>query len=89
MYVKNNDINIEVAEAEGIQYTIVFIGVKKGENESLVIETIHGQIGGFKVTTDYVFVRARISSTKLQENPFEEGDFEMASTQPVSYTEFD
>jgi hypothetical protein len=89
LYVKNNEINIEIAEAEGIKYTIEFIGVKKGENESQVIETIHGSVGSFKVTADYVFVRARISSTKLKSNPFEEGDFEMAWTQPISYTEFD
>ena len=89
LYVKNNEINIEIAEAEGIKYTIEFIGVKKGENESQVIETIRGSVGSFKVTADYVFVRARISSTKLKSNPFEEGDFEMAWTQPISYTEFD
>jgi len=85
MRVKSNEITIEVAEEHGINYTIEFIGVKKGENESQVIETIQGSTGNFKVTADYLFVRARITSTKLKSNPFEEGDFEMAWTQPVSF----
>lgn len=85
MRVKSNEITIEVAEEQGINYTIEFIGVKKGENESQVFETIQGSTGNFKVTADYLFVRARITSTKLKSNPFEEGDFEMAWTQPVSF----
>jgi len=83
----NNQISIEVAEEEGINYTIEFIGVKKGENGSGVIETIHGTKGNFSATADYLFVRARVTSTKLQSNPFEEDDFEMAWSQPVMLKE--
>ncbi len=88
LVVKNNEIKIEVAKEEQAEYTIEFIGVKNGESESRVIETIHGSEGGFNVTADYVFVRARITSTKLKPNPFQEGDFEMAWTQPVSFIKY-
>lgn len=83
--VRNNQLTLEVAAAEGVQYTIEFIGVKQGESESRVIETIHDTQGSFRLTNDYVFVRARITSSQIQSNPFEEGDFEMAWTQPVSF----
>lgn len=83
--VRNNQLTLEVAAAVGVQYTIEFIGVKQGESESRVIETIHDTQGSFRLTNDYVFVRARITSSQIQSNPFEEGDFEMAWTQPVSF----
>lgn len=83
--VRSNQLTLEVAAAEGVQYTIEFIGVKQGESESRVIETIHDTQGSFRLTNDYVFVRARITSSQIQSNPFEEGDFEMAWTQPVSF----
>jgi hypothetical protein len=83
--VKDNEIKIEIAKEEQAEYTIEFIGVKNGETESQVIETIHGSAGSYNVTADYIFVRARITSTKLKLNPFQEGDFEMAWTQPVSF----
>lgn len=83
--VRSNQLTLEVAAAEGVQYTIEFIGVKQGESESRVIETIHDTQGSFRLTSDYVFVRARITSSQIQSNPFEEGDFEMAWTQPVSF----
>jgi hypothetical protein len=44
---------------------------------------MEGIEGSFTVTGDYLFVRAKITSSKLQTNPFQEGDFEKAWTQPV------
>lgn len=85
MEVRNNQLTLEVAAAVGVQYTIEFIGVKQGESESHVLETIHDTQGSFHLTNDYVFVRAQITSSQIQSNPFEEGDFEMAWTQPVSF----
>jgi len=76
-------LNIKVEQEQNTTYTIEFVGVKKGEDESKVIETINGGAANFDVTNDYLFVRARIISSKLQPNPFQEGDHEMAWTQPV------
>jgi hypothetical protein len=83
--VVDNKISLEVAEEKDVTYTIEFVGVKKGEEGSTVIETITGSKGSFTVTDEYIFVRARVTSSKQQPNPFQEGDVEMAWTQPVMY----
>lgn len=79
----NNELKIEVAGQEGVNYKIEFIGAVKGENDSRVLKTTEGPTANFEVTDEYHFVRARITSTKAKTNPFQEGDFEMAWTQPV------
>jgi hypothetical protein len=82
---EKNEIQIEVAEAKDVTYVINFIGVKKGENDSKIIESVKGASATLKVTDEYLFVRAVVTSDKQKYNPFEEGDFEMAWTQPVTY----
>ncbi len=82
---EENEIKLEIAEEKDVTYTINFIGVKKGENDSEVIESVKGTSATFKITDEYIFVRAVVTSNKQKYNPFEEGDFEMAWTQPVSY----
>lgn len=85
LLVEKNEIKIEIAEEKDVTYTIDFIGVKKGEDNSTVIESIKGASASFKITDEYLFVRAGVTSTKLKYNPFEEGDFEMAWIQPITY----
>ncbi|MEK6783326.1 MAG: histidinol-phosphatase [Bacteroidota bacterium] len=80
---ENNELKIKVAAAEGVNYKIEFIGVGKNENESRVLKSIDSVNGSFTVTDEYLFVRALITSSKLQTNPFQDGDFEKAWTQPV------
>lgn len=82
---EENEIKIEIAEEKGETYTIDFIGVKKGENDSKVIESVNKTSATFKLTDEYLFVRAVVTSSKQKYNPFEDGDFEMAWTQPVTY----
>ena len=85
LFFEKNEIRIEIAEAKDVTYIIDFIGVKKGENDSRVIESVKGASATLNVTDEYIFVRAVVTSTKQKYNPFEEGDFEMAWTQPVTY----
>ncbi|MCW5910772.1 MAG: histidinol-phosphatase [Cyclobacteriaceae bacterium] len=80
---ENNLLTVEIDEEPGIEYTIDMISLKAGADKTEAISH-QGARAQFKVTDDYVFVRARITSTKQKENPFQEGDFEMAWTQPVS-----
>lgn len=82
---EENEIELEIQVEAGVNYTIEFIGVKKGSNKSEVFETVSGTEASFKLTEEILFVRARISSSKIKENPFQEGDFEMAWTQPISH----
>lgn len=79
-----NEIELEIKAENGVNYTIEFIGVRKGNDKSEVFETVNGAEATFKLTEEILFVRARISSSKIKENPFQEGDFEMAWTQPIS-----
>lgn len=79
----NNQLNIRVKPEAGVDYTIEFIGAKKGKKAAEVLQTVKGTTAQFKVTKSYRFVRARVTSSKLKPNPFQEGDKEMAWTQPV------
>ncbi len=78
-----NELKIEVAEQEQVNYRIEFIGCLKESTESHVLKTVDGTTGSLKVTNEYLFVRARITSSKLQTNPFHDEDFEVAWVQPV------
>ncbi|WP_422355240.1 PHP domain-containing protein [Roseivirga pacifica] len=82
---QNGKIDLEVATEPGVSYKIEFIGVRKGSETSEVFHTIKGTKGTCKISNEVLFVRAKITSSKLKENPFEEGDFETAWTQPVTH----
>lgn len=79
----NNVLNVKIKAEPGVNYTIEMVAAKKGKDNSAVVKTFAGSSASFKVTKAYQFVRARITSSKLKENPFQEGDREMAWTQPV------
>lgn len=79
----NGLLEVKVNPAAGVTYTIEFIGVSKGKSKSVVLKTVKGTSGQFKAGKAYLFIRARITSSKLKVNPFQEGDYEMAWTQPV------
>ena len=81
--VKNNVLNIKIAAVDKVKYTIDFIGVAKGEQASKVLKTVSANEASFDLSTDHLFVRARITSDKIKENPFKDADVEMAWTQPV------
>jgi hypothetical protein len=83
-YIKHK-ITVAVKQETGIQYTIEFIGVPRGQQKSTVLKKITGTKAEFTVTDQHLFVRARITSSKKKDNPYQEGDVEMAWTQPVTY----
>jgi hypothetical protein len=82
--VKDQEIQIHVEEEKGVNYAIEFIGVLKSESVSRVHKKVDGPQGSFRFSEDFVFVRAKVTSSKLKPNPFQQGDFEIAWTQPVS-----
>jgi hypothetical protein len=81
---ENNQLKVEIAEEVGVAYAIEVIGLKAGADETEVLQTQRGTHLDFEVTKEYVFVRIRVTSNKQKENPFQDGDVEMAWTQPVS-----
>ena len=48
----------------------------------VVLATTTDNPAVYEPTGDELYVRARVTSSKLQDNPFAEGDYEMAWTQP-------
>jgi hypothetical protein len=80
-----NEIEIEIRKEEGVTYTIEFVGVVGNDESTKVLKTVNGVDAEFEVTSDHRFVRVRITSSKLKSNPFKEGEFEMAWTQPITY----
>ena len=82
---KNNKLEIEVEVAPGVDYKIEFIGCKKGEKEAVILYAVDANKAEFDLSSDLLFVRAKVTSTKRPENPVENIDAEMAWTQPVTY----
>ena len=79
----NQTLYIKIKADASVEYTITFIGLRKGEQKTSVIRETKGKEASLELTNHYEFVRARITSTRQKPNPFQEGDFEMAWTQPV------
>lgn len=80
---RDNTLFVEVKTEPSIQYTIEFIGVPKGEGEPRVLQTTSGSSAQFSVTDEYLFVRAKIKSSKVRTNPIAEDENEAAWVQPV------
>ena len=76
-------LTVQVAADEGVTYSIQFWGAKQGENEGQLLKEVTGSQGEYKLQGDDLYVRAKVISSQLQENPFGEGDTEVAWTQPV------
>ncbi|MGA9325954.1 MAG: histidinol-phosphatase [Salegentibacter sp.] len=81
---KNNILSLHIAPEEGIHYTTQFIGARKGNTKSEILKTVDGLEASYKVPVDILFVRTKITSDKIKQNPYQEGDTEVAWTQPVS-----
>ncbi len=48
-----------------------------------ILKTVNGTSAEYVATGDEIYVRARVISSRSQNNPFAEGDVEMAWTQPL------
>jgi len=49
----------------------------------VVLAEVTGPSAGYKLKGDEIYVRARIDSSKLKDNPYAKGEFERAWTQPL------
>ncbi|MFH4964883.1 histidinol-phosphatase [Gaetbulibacter sp. M235] len=83
LQLKDRELTIEIAEEPTVNYNISFIGCKKGETETKELLKINGIKANYKITDDILFVRCKITSTKLQDNPIEDILYETAWTQPI------
>jgi hypothetical protein len=80
--VKKGNLSIRVKGEPGVTYTIQFIGAKKDEENPRILHVVNGSEAKYKFRKRDAYVRAKVISSKYQENPFREGDFETAWSQP-------
>lgn len=84
--VIDNMLNIE-AVADGGGYQIQFIGCHKTDSKTRVLKEVTGNTASFELSTELLFVRAKIISSKTPVNPIENMAHQTAWTQPVLYSE--
>lgn len=82
--VAMNALSIKVEEEPGVHYEIQFVAATEQDQTSRIVKRVSGPKGAIEISDAYAFVRAKIISDKPKENPFHDGDVEMAWTQPVS-----
>ncbi|MFT7247256.1 MAG: hypothetical protein ACI9QN_000993 [Arcticibacterium sp.] len=83
LILDKNKLSIEVKKDPNVTYQITFIGCKKGKTETEELISVEGDKASFELTNDLLFVRCKITSSKLHENPIEDLLYETAWTQPV------
>ncbi len=83
LHFSQNKLTLRVKKAPGVRYTIQFIGCRQGDRQTHILKEKRGSKARFKLDENLRFVRAVVTSDKLQENPVETYRFEKAWTQPV------
>lgn len=76
-------LSLEVEPEDGVSYTTHFIGTRDPEHPGEVLATVPGVEASYALDGSEMFVRATVVSTALMENPYREGEVEMAWIQPV------
>jgi len=85
--VARGQYRVDVAPEAGVAYEIQFIRWERGADAPEVVQTSSGTSGVYSLSENDWFVRAKIISDKVQKNPYQTGDTEVAWTQPVRVTE--
>ena len=67
------------------KYEIQFIGIDVNKKESKIAHKVSGNKAQFKITNNYVFVRAKLISDRTNKNFFDENEFEEEWTQTVVF----
>ncbi|WP_339925911.1 histidinol-phosphatase [uncultured Cyclobacterium sp.] len=79
----NNILEVAALPKDGVNYTLEFIGCKKGAKDTQVLKAVEGNAGSFEISEDLLFVRCKIISSEPQHNPVENMKNQLAWTQPV------
>jgi len=84
---ENNSLSVEVKADKNVTYKISFIGCKKEQGEPEEFASFESNKASFKLTNNLLFIRCKITSSKLHKNPIEYLLFENAWTQPYVFIE--
>ena len=79
-------LHVSVKKEPGINYRIQFWGAGKtkgGEKTGVLLKEAAGTDANYKLRKKNLYVRAKVISTKIKENPYAVGEVETAWTQPV------
>jgi hypothetical protein len=81
-----NVLTIEAVQ-DSADYQIQFIGCDKTDSKTRILKEVAGNKASFELSTELLFVRAKIISSKAPVNPIENMTHQTAWTQPVLYSE--
>lgn len=73
---------VEIRGEEGVNYKIYFYGYQTGSENVREVAAFDGNTGEYFFTKKDLFVRAKIVSDKIKQNPYKAGEVEQAWTQP-------
>lgn len=78
-------LTVEIGAEEGVNYTTQFIGTRADSpaRTGELLETVNGNSASYTMSGNELYVRAKIESDKVKVNPYMEGEYEVAWTQPV------
>lgn len=82
---KNNKLSVAIKTEKNISYKIKFIGCKRGSSEPETFASVKNSKASFKLTSNMLYLRCKITSTKLHQNPIEDLLYEHAWTQPYVF----
>lgn len=77
-----NTLTLKIKAEEGVTYMTEFITAYKDNSRGETVKTVKRSGASYTLPKDHLFVRAKITSSKLKENPYRKGDVEVAWTQP-------
>jgi len=83
--IDKKTISIKVKAEPGVEYKVHFIGAKNKDDKAYELKVVNGIDGSFTISSDLLYVRAKVTSSKLKTNPFHDGEYEAAWTQPVKH----
>lgn len=91
MTTTNEGISLAIQGEQGISYQTQFIGTRRvaegalvaHEQMGIVLEEHEGLEPSYTFAGDELYVRAKVISSKVKENPYRAGEYEVAWTQPV------
>lgn len=92
--VDGSKLTVSIEPESGVTYTTQFIGTRTGytpvgsptysDEIGVVLSEVTGVTPEYEFTGDELYVRAKIISSKPEENPLHAGDMERAWTQPIT-----
>ncbi|HVF97214.1 MAG TPA: hypothetical protein VM871_07840, partial [Flavisolibacter sp.] len=77
-------LEVTVRDRPGTTYRIQFWGSSGSRTGGRILKEVKGTKASYTLKKGDLFVRAKIISSRLQQNPFQQGDYETAWTQPVT-----